>query len=150
MPNRPTVLPLALASDVVDDAQILADRPARLATAATELGHRCGYPAQRCFDSAGLMVVATPQDSDRHAATVVPRPASRAEEKKSPAWLVRLTKRGRGLYHAQTIVAAVRGRVQYGWGRIRHTDEPARALTPDCCISGTHIFTSWGFNEGTP
>ena len=59
---------------MVDDAQAFADRLARLATAATKLGHICGCTIQLCLDSAGLMVVAKARGSDQHAATLMPWP----------------------------------------------------------------------------
>ena len=59
---------------MVDDAQALADRLARLATVATELGHICGCTVQLRLDSAGLLVVAKACGSDEHATTLVPWP----------------------------------------------------------------------------
>ena len=57
---------------MADDAQALADRLARLAVEATELGyaHRCSV--QLRLDGRGLLVVAKLRGSDWHAAVLVP------------------------------------------------------------------------------
>ena len=57
---------------MIDSAQGLADRLAQLAVMATELGHAHGCTVQIRVNPDGLLVVAEPQGSDRHAAILVP------------------------------------------------------------------------------
>ncbi len=58
----------------VTSAQVVADGLAQFAIMATELGHAHGCSVQLRIDSAGMLIVAMPRGSDRHAATVVPWP----------------------------------------------------------------------------
>ena len=57
---------------MADDEQDLADRLARLAIEATELGQAHGCSVQLRLDSRGLLVVAKLRGSDWHAAILVP------------------------------------------------------------------------------
>ena len=57
---------------MTDNAQTLADRLARLAIGATEIGHAHGCSVQLRLDSRGLLVIAKLRGSDWHAAVLVP------------------------------------------------------------------------------